>query len=152
MSDTQVYVLDVFNNTDRQVVFMMTNNTSIVGAVPTPYPIPAGKWLSTQNNNTPLYLTLNDNYTGSLSFTVQDVSDGTTGSFVLEFDGTQLTNFPGMAFYGSAGDIADPVGISGGGYIFPLLYMNMLYQGNPLTVLMLVEGTSSNVGTPPYAS
>ena len=152
MSSTQGFALDVFNNTSLALIFTMDGNTFLNGASGT-YTISPNGWLSQQNNKAPLLLTLNDNDTGSLNFTVQAISGGTpgpTGSFVLEFDGTQLTNFPGMAFYGSAGDIAGAVEIGGVGYVFPLLYMNQLYQGNPLAVLMMVAGVSSNVNTPPY--
>lgn len=148
MSSSQSFGVDVFNNTARQLTFQITNNTFLIGASGS-YTLAPGEWLSGQHQNAPLTLTLNDNDTGSLSFSVQDISNS-TGSFFLEFDGTQLVNFPGMAFYGSAGDIAKAGQISGAGYIFPLLYMNQLYQGNPLAVLMLVEAmaASVNVNTP----
>ena len=147
MSDQ--FTFDVFNNTSSQVNFVITGNLYLEGANGN-YTIAPGAWLSAQHGNAPFPLQLlND--TGSLDFQVS--ADGSTGAFVLEFDSTNLVNFPGMAFYGSAGDIANPVtlnGIGGRGYIFPFLYMNQLYGGSPLAVLMLVEttGASSDVATP----
>jgi hypothetical protein len=150
MSSTQGFGLDVMNNTGRTVIFQITGNTFLVGAIGTAFTISAGQWLSGQNTNAPLPLVLNDNDTGSLNFIVQDVSTGETGSFILEFDGTPLVNYPGMVFYGAAGEIDDAVQIAGVGYIFPLLYINQLYNGNPLAVLVLVEAlaASTNVNTP----
>lgn len=143
------FTFDVFNNTGHQVNFVITGNLYLKGAIGN-YAIAPGAWLSAQNGNAPLPLQLlND--TGSLDFQVS--VNGSAGNFVLEFDSTNLVNFPGMAFYGSAGDIANPVAINdagGEGYIFPFLYMNQLYGGSPLAVLMLVEttGASSGVATP----
>jgi hypothetical protein len=142
---------DVFNNTSRDINFSTTGNTFLQGANVT-FPVVAGSWMSAHNNNAPFALVLLSD-TGSLSFQVQDVSSNNEATFTLEFDGTSLVNFQGMAFYGSAGDIANAVKISetdGVGYIFPLLYMNQLFDGNPLAVLMLVEAidASPDVNTP----
>ncbi|HEX6368606.1 MAG TPA: hypothetical protein VF006_06730 [Longimicrobium sp.] len=157
MSDTQGFQFDVYNNTGRVLTVQMTDNTCLKGAQIGPQgmgiTIPASEWMSAQNNGVPFPLTLNTCDTGALTCKVQDVSTGANSPFTLEFDGTQLTNFSGMAFYGSAGDIAQPVQIIDGGsvgYIFPLLYMNQTYNGDPLAVVMLLQatGASSAVATP----
>lgn len=153
MSSTQNFQFDVFNNTSRTLIFQITGNFDLSGAQGD-YTISPGAWMSAQNNNTPFPLTLNGQDTGSLSFDVQvDDSTGAMGSFTLEFDGTPLTNFPGMAFYGSADKIANPVktsGTGGVGYIFPLLYMNQTYAADSLAIMMLLEatGASPDVATP----
>lgn len=152
MNSMQSFQYDVFNNTTRKLNFQVTGNLFLRGAQQG-FTIPPGAWMSAQHGQAPFFLQLNDNSTGSLDFRVQDTSTAATGAFVLEFDGTQLTNFPGMAFYGSAVDIAgtntNPLRTSNG-FIFPFLYMNQEFGGSPLAVLMLVEalGASANVATP----
>ena len=152
MSDTQVFQYDVFNNTTRTLNFSVTGNINLNGAQQGFTIVPVA-WMSVDHGDAPFALALNHNATGSLDFQVQDISTTATGAFILEFDGTQLTNFPGIAFYGNAGDITgnntNPLKTSNG-FIFPMLYMNQLFDGSPLAVLMLVEalGASSNVATP----
>ena len=148
---TTPFQFDVFNNTSRTIKFTITGNFYLQGAQGQ-YTVAPGTWMSAQNSNAPFPLVLL-NETGSLNFQVQDVATTNTGSFVLEFDDSKLTNFPGMAFYGSAGDIASSIKtteVAYVGYIFPLLYMNQLYGGAPLAVLMLVEAAnaSPDVATP----
>ncbi|HEY0016147.1 MAG TPA: hypothetical protein VGC13_07495 [Longimicrobium sp.] len=148
---TQGFFFDVYNNTGRTINVQIPGNIDLVGAQGN-YTLNPGTWASAQDSNAPLPLQLNGGDTGSLIVQLQ--LQGTTASttFTLEFDGTKLTNFPGMAFYGSAGDIANPLltDAAAGGYVFPLLYMNQQYNGNPLAVLMLVEtvGASPYVATP----
>jgi hypothetical protein len=152
---TQGFFFDVYNNTGRTINVQIPGNTDLVGAQGD-YTLSPGAWASAQNkqnSNTPLPLQLNGGETGSLIVQLQLQGSAPSATFTLEFDGTALTNFPGMAFYGSAGDIANPLqtnGASGVGYLFPLLYMNQLYNGDPLAVLMLVEaaGASPYVATP----
>jgi hypothetical protein len=157
MSSTQGFQFDVYNNTGRVLTIVMTANTCLQGAQIGPQgtgiTIPASGWMSAQNNGVPFPITLNGCDTGTLTCKVQDVSTGANSPFTVEFDGTQLTNFPGMAFYGSAGDIAQAVQIIDGSsveYIFPVLYMNQTYNGDPVAVVMLLQatGASSAVATP----
>jgi hypothetical protein len=148
---TQGFFFDVYNNTSRTINVQIPGNVDLVGAQGN-YTLNPGTWASAQNNNAPFPLQLNGGDTGSLSVQLQLQGSATPATFTLEFDGTKLTNFPGMAFYGSAGNIANPLQTDGaaGGYVFPLLYLNQLYDGNPLAVLMLVEtaGASPYVATP----
>jgi hypothetical protein len=148
MSDTQGFQFDMYNNTARVLTVTMTANTCIQGAQIGPQgtgiTIPPYGWMSFQNNGVPFPLTLNGCDTGTLTCNVEDVATGSNSPFTVEFDGTQLTNFSGMAFYGSAGDIARPVQIiEGFEYIFPLLYMNQKYNGDPLAVVMLLQAPAA---------
>jgi len=139
---------DVYNNTSATINFSTPGNTFLQGA-DVSFTVANGGWMSTEHNNgAPFGLTLTAD-TGSLVFSIQDAVSSAEATFTLEFDATSLTNFPGMAFYGSAGDIANPLKTSNG-YIFPLLYMNRLFNGGPLAVLMLVEAASASpdVNTP----
>lgn len=149
---TQGFFFDVYNNTSRTITVTIPGNTALVGA-DGDYTLSPGAWASAQNENAPLPLQLANAATGTLIVQLQLQGSTPPPPFTVEFDGTQLTNFAGMAFYGSAGDIANPLqtdGASGVGYVFPLLYMNQLFNQNPLAVLMLVEatGASPNVATP----
>lgn len=146
MSDQNFY-FDVYNNTSRTIRFSITGNINLEGAQGT-YTIAPYAWMSAQHGDAPFPLQLLED-TGTLNFLLNDQATTNSGTFVLELDGTQLTNFPGMAFYGSQGDLANPVRTSTG-FIFPLLYMNQLYAGAPLAVLMLVEaaGATSTLTTP----
>lgn len=155
MSNNQSFAFDIFNNTNYTLNFTITGNLYII-APPGPWQLAPNSWLSAQNNNAPQILTLNGNDSGSLNFSVQVVGApaGQPGAYVLSFDGTPLTSIPGVAYYYSANDLGgqplkinEPVGVS---YIFPLLYMNMLYNGNSVAVLMMVEalGASADLSTP----
>jgi hypothetical protein len=142
------FQFDVYNNTAGTLNFSTSGNTFLEGA-DVSFTVSNGGWMSTEHNNdAPFGLELTGD-TGSLTFSIQDAVTGAEATFTLEFDSTSLTNFNGMAFYGSAGDIANPLKTSNG-YIFPLLYMNQLFGGSPLAVLMFVEAAnaSPDVNTP----
>lgn len=155
MSVYQTFWLDVFNNTSRTLTFLATGNMYVNGVPQGVFTLSSQAWLSAQFGNAPVALGLLNTW-GNIPFQITFPAAGSpapTGSFLLEFDAAQLTNFAGMAFFGSANDIVNAViteGNQGGKYIFPLLYMNQEYAGSSLAVLMLVEaaGASNAVNTP----
>lgn len=152
MSDTQSFNVDFFNNTSRTVFVEITGNEFITGAFGS-WTLQPQAFASGQNNNLPFLMTLNDNPAGQLNFSVQLVIDGIpaggAGNYVLTLDGAPLTSIPGVAYFLGAASLERCLSTSDG-FIFPLVYINLLFQGNDAVVLMLVDAAGSipNLNTP----
>lgn len=132
------FQIDIFNDTNQTVVVWATTPPNMNAGGFTNVTLPPHTRLSQVGNQTPQYAELaGDTAALTINVMVTNQAGPPQGAFIVEFDSTQLVNFPGVVCFGSANDLATPVQLPSGNVIYATLYLGIWGQWTEGTLVLL---------------
>lgn len=138
------FQVDIINNTTQTISVVTQSGAGQnlnAGFIPNTV-LNSGQSLSRVNGH-PQYFELSDD-TGlvSVNTSLGSTTNPSGPFFILEFDTTRLTNFQGIAFFGSKGDLSAPLVLPGGNRVYPSVFLGD-YGEWTLATVVLLEGAGT---------
>jgi hypothetical protein len=138
------FQIDVINDTPVAIALSSGPSTMAAGGFIPNVTLQPGQAMSQVSTAlTPQYFELSGD-TGNFAINLQ-LADGSEspppqGVVIIEFDGTSLTNFRGIVFYGSKGDFTPMKLPNNAGYVYATIFLGTWGQWTLGTVVLLVGG------------
>jgi hypothetical protein len=135
------FQVDIINDTGQTITVQSGQTGGLnTGFIPQTT-LPQGASLNSVNGHYQYFELSGD--TGIVSVnTTLGVGNPTGPFFQLEFDSTRLTNFDGIAFFGSKGDLATTLTLPNGSKVYPTLFLGVTGEWT-LATLVLLTGAST---------